>query len=219
MRILGVRLACLSSLMAPLFGGCTSINTPGDLALTSVQVVDWQEQKELPGPGVSPLFGLLSDHDLALMGQSVTGGPKPHRAMLKVEFTSAMNLPQFVIENSYNLANKTFFCDQPRTSPFMSFPDVFWHGVRLSRLEGNPITQNSKAPSVLNTYYIYVDVAREKVAPSNPPQNGFDLRQKPGDVCFHIGGGNESGLGYRSNIVIIPRDMIAAALQKSGSTR
>jgi hypothetical protein len=134
---------------------------------------------------------------------------------LKVEFTSAINLPRFAIDSSYNLANKTFFCGREKTSPFMSFADVFWRGNRLGLHEGDPIERQDQASGAPIMYYIFIDVARAKIIPSNPPQEGFDLRQKPEDVCFYIGGGNEFGRGYRSNTVVIPKELIVAALQKA----
>ena len=212
---IGVNLACLFSLVAPLLGGCVSTNTPSDLAFVSVQVVDWRDQAELPGPGASPVLGMVSNRDLVSKGQSITGGEKSHRLLLKVEFTSTTNLSKFVIENSYNLGNETFFCDRQKASPFMSYPFVFWYNIRLGEHEADPIAQQSEAARGPITYYIFIDVARKKVVPSNPPQGGFDLRQKPEDVCFYVRGGNESGRGYRSNTVMIPRDAIVAALQKA----
>jgi hypothetical protein len=64
-------------------------------------------------------------------------------------------------------------------------------------------------------YYIFINVAGEARPQDIPPQEAFDLRQRPADVCFYARGGNESGRGYRSNTVVIPKDAIAAALQKS----
>lgn len=205
---------CVLPLVALLLGGCISTNTPGDLTMLSVQSVDWRDQDELPGPGVSPALGMVRDRDLALMGQSITGGEKPHRPLLKIEFTSTTNLSKFVIVNSYNLGNTAFLCDRRKDSAGLSFPDIYWHGIRLGEHEFDPIERHSDAAGAPITYYIFIDVAREKVVPSKPPREGFDLRQNPENVCFYLAGGNESGRGYRSNMVTIPKDVIAAALAK-----
>jgi len=210
-----VSLACLFSFIAPLLGGCISTNVPGDLVLVSVQAVDWRDQDEMPGPGASPLVGMVNSRTLALMGQSVTGGPKPSRPLLKVEFTSATNLSKFAIENSYNLANRAYFCDHPVKDVTLSFPYIFWRGTRLGQQEGDPIERQVQAARASITYYIFIDVAREPRPGDRPPQEGFDLRQKAEDVCFAVGGGNESGRGYSSNTVVIPKDVIATALRKA----
>lgn len=214
MRSTAVRAACLVPLIAPLLGGCIS-NTPVDLALASVQAVDWRDQDEMPGPGASPILGMVRNRDLALMGHSVTGGPKPSRLLLKVAFTSALNLSKYVIENSYNLGNTAYFCDStkdPRTA-HLSFPTVHWRGQRLGQHEPDPIERNVKSAGMPITYYIFIDAAQEKVEPSNPPVEAYDLRQQSRDICFYVAGGNNSGFGYRSNTVVIPKDVIAAALR------
>jgi hypothetical protein len=210
----GVSVACLFSFIAPLLGGCISTNTPGDLALTSVQAVDWRDQDEMPGPGASPVLGMVNSRTLALMGQSVTGGPKPHRPLLRIEFTSAMNLSKFATENSYNLGSGAYFCDHPIKGITLSFPDIFWRGRRLGQQEGDPIERQIQAVGAPITYYLFIDVAREPRPKDRPPQDGFDLRQKAADVCFEVRGGNESGRGYRSNTVVIPKGVIATALRK-----
>lgn len=165
--------ACLFSLIALLLGGCVSTNTPGDLTFLSVQVVDWRDRAELPGPGASPVIGMVSNRDVLASGQSLTGGEKSHRSLLKVEFTSATDLPKLAIENAYNLRNKTFFCDRPKTSPIMAFSYIFWRGVRLGEHEADPIEQQGEPTASPVTYYIFIDVARQKVVPSTPPAGGI----------------------------------------------
>lgn len=103
------RTACLLFLLATALSGCIAMNTPGDLALASVKLTDWRGQPELPGPGASILVGPMSKRDALLMGESLTGGEKPSRPLLKVEFRSARNLASFAIENSWNLGNSTYF--------------------------------------------------------------------------------------------------------------
>jgi len=211
---MGASLACLSAFLAPLLDGCISTNTPGDLAFRSVEVVDWKDQAELPGPGASPVLGMVSNRDLIAKGQSLTGGEKWHRPLLKIEFTSTTDLSKFVVDNSYNLGTETFLCDHQPRSPFVGYPFVYWHGVRLGEHETDPIEQHGEPGKASITYYVFVDVAREARPQDIPPQDGFDLRQKPTDVCLYVRGGNESGRGYRSNTMVVPKDAIATVLQK-----
>lgn len=142
------------------------------------------------------------------MGESITGGPKASRPTLKIEFSSATNLARFAVENSWSLGSTAFFCERQKTFSDISFPWVFWRGARLDRLEPDPI---GTALGSRISYYLFVDVAREKIVPSNPPVEAYDLRQAPEDVCFYLRGGN-TGFGYRSNTVTVSKEAIAAAL-------
>jgi hypothetical protein len=208
--------ACLVPMIISLFGGgCVAAETPGDLALISVQAVDWHDQDEMPGPGASPVLGMVNSHDIERTGQSVTGREKPHRPLLKIEFTSATNLSQFVIEHSYNLGNTAFLCDRPSDRLTLSFSYVFWHGVRLGLQEADPIPRAKESSTEPVTYYIFIDVADKERLQDRPPQKAFDLRQNPENVCFYVRGGNESGRGYKSNVVVVSKDAIAAALTKA----
>lgn len=215
-----MNLSCLAPFVAALLGGCIS-NTPVDLAVASVQAVDWRDQDEMPGPGASPILGMVRSRDLALMGQSVTGGPKPPRLLLKIEFTSTVNLSKFVIDNSYNLGVRAYFCDRPGKGDRpghgfigLSFPDIYWRSMRLGQHEPDPIEEQSGAAVKPIHYYFYADVVNNETRWINERDEGFDLLRNPRDICFYVSGGNNSGFGYRSNTVVVPKDVVATALRK-----
>ncbi|MGK9235631.1 hypothetical protein KXS07_03980 [Inquilinus limosus] len=132
---------------------------------------------------------------------------KSDRPLLKVYFRTAMDLSRFATENSFNVMNTTFFCDRPETSPYMSFPSIYQNGARVgdAKIFGQPVNGS------FGEYYIFIDISRPRVVPSKPPQNGYDLRNENGDVCFQLSGG--SGFrGFRSNVVAIPRRAIEGVL-------
>lgn len=212
---MALRTAYIVSLLAAL-GGCVTIaaNTPGDLAFASVRLTDGRDQPELPGPGASPLRGLVSDRDLLHIGESLTGGEKAPRPTLRIEFTSATNLARFAAENSWNVGSSAFFCGRQETYSDLSYPYVFWRGTKLHWLEPDQIgTALGSGPGSRVAYYFFLDVARERQVPANPPVEAYDLRRAPEDVCFHIRGGNTHvGRGYRSNVVRVPKEAIAVAL-------
>jgi hypothetical protein len=62
------------------------------------------------------------------------------------------------------------------------------------------------------TYYIYLDAVRKADPRAIPPQKGYDFRQQAFDVCFGIEGRSGALTRYRSNIAIIPKASIAAAI-------
>jgi hypothetical protein len=153
----------------------------------------------------------VSERDLALMGESLTGGEKPPLPTLRIEFTSATNLARFAIENAWNVGSWAFFCGRREAFSDLSYPYVFRRGARLDRLEPDPIGTVSGPRT---TYYFFQDVAREKQVPADPPIEAYDLRRAPEDVCFYLAGGDGAGRGYRSNVVRVPKEAIAAALGK-----
>lgn len=199
--------------MALLLQGCIAYNTPGDVALKSIELVDWRNTPELPGPGASPLLGLVPRHVLAGLGHSVDGGDKPHREMLKIEFTSAMDLAGYASRNSYPVGAWSRFCGQERRKT-LGFPGVFSNGNRLGYSYTDTSSLRMDDATTLFTYYTFVYVSHQAVVPSNPPDESHDLRQMPRDICFDLAGGNQ-GFGYRSNTVIVPAALIADVLRRT----
>jgi hypothetical protein len=150
-----------------------------------------------------------------MIGESVTGGEKLPRLLLKIEFTSATNLAKFVTDNSYNLGSNAYFCNHTVDAFHgLAFPSIYWRGTLLGQHEADPIQRHGGDGDEPINYYFFTNVARQRVAPSNPPQEAFDLRQKSEDICFQLRGGNSSGFGYKSNVVVIPKLAIEEALRK-----
>jgi hypothetical protein len=191
-----------------LVGGCIS-RTPNDVSFVSAQAVDLHDQLEIPGPRASLLPGVVGDREQVRTGQSVTAGEKPHRLLLRVAFTSATNISNYVVRNSYSLGVYTSFCDRPNYDATLSYLSVYSGGYSLGMLETYPIVETGGVIS----YYFFVSVSGEARLRDIPPREAYDLRQKPEDLCFVLRGGNEAG-GYRSNTVTIPKDAIAAALHE-----
>jgi len=195
-----------------MLGGCIA-NVPDDLALESVQLVDWRDQDELPGPGAFSGVGIVSRNTLALMGMNVVGGEKPPKLFLKVEFTSATNLSKFVKDNGYNLGVNGYICNRS-PEDFAVASDVYWQGHLLGLAEEDPIGRVHKAAGERITYYFFVHVHRDKFVVLNKPREGFDLRKRPQDVCFYVSGGGGGPFGYKSNVVAVPRAAVEMAVQK-----
>jgi hypothetical protein len=195
---------------AAVLGGCVAANTPGDVTVVSVRTVDEHDVAEMPGPNAPPFLGMASDRQLRELGYDVTGGEKPHRLWLKVEFTSAMNLARFVIDRSYTLGAYGHLCSRPKTVAASTY--IYWQGKRLGNHEPDPITPSGTIVGTPITYYIFVGVTGPKFTPP-APELEYDLRQHPEDVCFNLRGGKNSGFGYRSNTVVVSKAGIEAALR------
>jgi hypothetical protein len=193
-----------------IFGGCVAYDVPGDLDLLSVQAVDWRDQKEMAGPGSSPLRGLVPPREIERLGESVMGGEKPPRPLLKIEFMSGMNLGRFANANSYPVGSFAHFCRRPEDKTRLGFVTVFWQGYEVDRLVDSPLLIESAGPFV---YYTHIDVAGQDFPGDIPPRKAFDLRKLPEDVCIQLRGGN-GPWGYRSSTLVVPKEAIATALRK-----
>src|SRR5581483_2931283 len=147
-------------------------------------------------------------HDYSLSSVQLAEPPDtPHRPNphLKVEFSTKADLPQ-IVADGYPLQSWAYFCDRPDDYVFLSDLELYFHDQRVT---GETEIVSTHGPVVYSTY---LHIARQAVSPSVPAQLGYDMRQNTEDVCFYVRGGNPP-LGYKSNIVRIPKGMIEEALK------
>jgi len=134
--------------------------------------------------------------------------------LLKVEFTSSMDLARFATENSYVLGVNAYFCDRPDELVLMAHPFIYWRGWRLG-LERTALLQGAQDLPI--TYHVFLDLEgrQMKSYDQGNPYRAFDLANNPQDVCFQLAGGSVTGFGfgYRSNKAVIPKATIEAALR------
>lgn len=197
------------ALLLPFFlSGCVS-NTPDDLLFNSVQAVDWRSQTEMPGPGASPLRGILNENELGMAGESIMGGSKPPRLLLKVQFTSSLDIPEFLMKHSASLTGFAYPCGDADKADLLASGIVYWRGLRLG---SQVISQYLPQPSLFS-YYMYLDAVRMASPKSIPPRKGYDLRAQAVDICFGVEGRSGTLSGYRSNIAVVPKAAIEAAMR------
>lgn len=128
-------------------------------------------------------------------------------AQLKIEFTTGADISRLMGEDHYVLASEGHFCNRPRDYVNLMGRTIYFRGQQVS---GNvPITNPATGSKFL--YSTYLNLHRDAV-PSIPQQTAFDLRDEPEDVCFYVSGGNGTHFGLKSNVVMIPKNAIAAAL-------
>jgi hypothetical protein len=189
-----------------------------DLALKSVSVVDRYDQTELPPPGdLRDLIARMAGDpslETSLPAPSPTDMVRLHELLLKVEFTSAVDLTQ--IPYSDNVAPEFFLCDRPRANLRLRLPGVYQDGVVIrGSTSGDTHVVRANSSGQRNGYYIYMRLALKEVQPGNPPFESFDLANHPESVCFRLLGGRYRKLGYRSNVVAISPTLIFQSLQDS----
>ena len=191
-----------------------ALASPDQLSLLSVEVVKYDDQKEVHAPENS-LWG-FAGRDLE--GSDAPAVKKyPDRLWLKIQFSTSTNLSKLAEESSYHIGTTAYFCDKAKEYPDVSYPYIFWNGVWIDRGDRDPISRSGINPGTPITYYIYVPLAETGGQSTTLPDRPYNLRQHAEDICFYIRGGNEWGLSFRSNVVVIPRAMIEAALKRSAS--
>lgn len=186
--------------------------SPQDLALSSVKAVNYRTQKEIPPPSAA-LAGLVGIRNLPQLGISMNDS-KPNREMLRIEFSSNVNLPKFAFQNGYTLFSIAFFCDDPNAETpevgRIGLPDIYYEGVLLSKYDINPIKDYDKPPF---KYYRYISVQSVIIRDKDDDKKEFyDLRKLPRDICLKVRGGNYYGF-FETNTVIITRETIVEALR------
>jgi hypothetical protein len=135
--------------------------------------------------------------------------PSPLELQFKVEFTTRANLSVIMAEG-YPLRSNGYFCDRPSDFAILLLGRLYFRDQALGG-EVGMIPQTGPF-----TYATYMGVARDAFVPSKPPQVGYDLRRNAEDVCFYVAGGiAPAPIGYKSNTVRIPTNVIEAALQNA----
>jgi len=156
---------------------------------------------------------LLKDQGLAkIEPPTEKAAERHHELFLEAKFTSHIDLTK--INYGDNLGNEIFFCHRPDANTLLPTPYVYSNGHEVpSGDNAEPTRLSDDKGRPLFSYYIFFRVSRDENGRlSKPPFASFDLRKNPEDVCFRLVGGAYRAFGYRSNTVVVPREMIAAAL-------
>lgn len=205
-------------LLPALLGGCISFWTPGDLTFVSAEAVDYYDRPEMPRSMSDVLVGSGMIQPGAA-GQLPDGAdqdlpPKRHELMLKVTFTSRMDLLAYVRDNGYPLGASSYFCGAgwPNKLEPWRTSSVYWNGRNVSSIDRAALREGQGDETTPITYAVFLRAAQEADPTSIPVKVAFDLRQMPRDLCFQLSGGN-GGFGYRSNEVVVPAAAVAAAMK------
>jgi hypothetical protein len=174
--------------------------------LISLTVVDYYDQAELPVPGSSAsLSGIMGGQVLA----RGTPHEKPHELLLLARISSSKDFSRVPFSNTLGI--KSYICQRENARIFLTLPYIFMAG-RDIRLGPVPNVTGNNGVSTPFVYSIYFRVARKGNGTAVPPEDSFDLQQQPTDLCFTLVGGDYRALGYRSDTLRVPKEMIAAAL-------
>lgn len=211
----------IACILASLVMGCTS-ESIHDLALKSVTVVDSHDQAELNYDSMRMILARMAGDPTVVRDPRLANldprRERVHEWLVKAEFTSGTDLSR--ARYSDNLGSEIFFCHRPDAHTLLPTPYVYSNGSIVPSGKDMHLPRDTE-PNVrpLFTYYVYFRVARNDAeTASKPPLESFDLRKNPEDVCLRMVGGEYRGLGYYSNTIVVPRDMVAEVLKNLPAT-
>ena len=186
-----------------------------DIGFSSVKLVDYHNQQELPAPrnaGLEELIGRTQANQAAAVIAPEASSDRPHRLLLRVEFDSAVDF-QAIANKDATVFLHSYFCGHQNDFAVLSAPTVYLNGKPI-RADHRAAQSSSRIPGQEFQYYYYLNAVRRENRNSKPPQMGFDLRVTPENVCFYVTGSGASGLLYTSSIALVPKEAIVAAVNQ-----
>lgn len=190
-----------------LLAGCVSINTPPDLRVLNLEVVEHADQIESMCEDPYPMPPKPFTWPEGCKKIRKVSGARPE---IKVTFATETNLFRLARDNSFPIGVTAKLCLPDRVTRLIG-GNVYVDKQPVDMRAQNFTPEEYRALTPPQSYYFYIDVAAP-AGPNDIPRNWpYDLRVEAHDVCFKLAGG--SGVtGYRSNEVVIPKAMIRATL-------
>lgn len=135
--------------------------------------------------------------------------PWHDRASLVVSFTAEQDLFGYVKQHEYSIGNDASFCrgnEIDSLRPTQNDPYVFDARGKLDAYRGDV----SGSPASEPIYHIYIAIRPIHLAGQSVFE--YDLQHAPEDVCVRLSGGNMLGGKFISNVIVVPKASIMAAL-------
>lgn len=118
-----------------------------------------------------------------------------------MKFKTKENLSQYSRKKSYPISNVPYFCDKPNERFQLVYPHVYAKRFKVSFPLNFDLERDEKG--YIN-YHVFLYAQDEF--------HGYNLRSQPKDICIQLKGGNHTGFGFASNVIVIPRALISAAI-------
>jgi len=148
---------------------------------------------------------------------------RPNPKLLKIEFTTKYDLFYLPYENRFAIFNRVDFCD---TSTFFDkwgpneSDTVYWSGINVNlahNYRSDPQIRGKYNSSSVRAFYTFLYVSKKwppdtKVGDDEWPPVSYDLDKEPENICLRVFGADEAHVVFSSNIVFIPKEVIANAL-------
>jgi hypothetical protein len=186
-----------------------------DIGFTTVKLVDYHDQQELPAQrnaGLEELIGRTQADQVSAVVRPEAPSERPHRLLLRVDLDSSVDF-QAIANRNATVFLHFYFCSHQHDFAILSFPTVYLDGKPI-RADNSADQSTSRTPAQSFKYYFYLNAERKESRNSKPQQMGFDLRVTPENVCFYVTGSGASGLIYTSTIAVVPKEAIVAAISQ-----
>jgi hypothetical protein len=132
--------------------------------------------------------------------------------MVAVEFSTDRNLSAYSRASEYSTYLLVSPCNKGAFDP-----------ARQLAADPFPFTKNGElglrpeGPGDGRHFRLYFDTAwNPPVRPREQATYRYDLVAQPEDICFQLGGGNMLGGGFRSNVVVLSKAVLADLFAKAG---
>ena len=207
------------------FGGYLGARESMQITYTSIRVVDYHDQLELPVPRLAGLETLVGRQQAESALASLPPGgddERPHRLLMRVDFRADVDLAELAYKKNSTVLAISLFCGTDNPDLSIGPPTVYLQGQPLLQGKWGQATQSEASSSPgSREYHFFFNVARRENFKSKPPQRGYDLRRNPEDICFYLTGGNPGWLGFKfkSRVATIPKSEIAEAFRKLDTSK
>jgi hypothetical protein len=205
-------------LEARVLGGPASgaIIAPLELNISSVRLVDYHDQPEIPAPRTveSQELDGTTRADLGFATKSSSSADRPHRLVLRIEFGSAADL-QSIANRNAGISSHAYICSHEDQVAVLGGPTVYRNGKAV-RTDDTTHSSDQHAAVEDAMYYIFLNISGVSNRESIPKQIGFDLKARPEEICFQVTGSGASGLIYTSGIATVSKQAIVAAFDQLG---
>jgi len=129
------------------------------------------------------------------------------RPLLVVNFSADRDLSKVTNDNGYHIVNDASFCHDGEfdaSQRLLSDPYVF---DKSGEVDARIAFREATSP---RSYTIYV--ATKSILVGNGSE--YDLKRNPRDVCIKLRGRNMLGGGFASNVLLVPKAIIASAFSQ-----
>jgi hypothetical protein len=135
-------------------------------------------------------------NSITALSSGVPGGVSlPHRDLIRVDFTSDIDLRNMVARESNILVVHSYFCNRGDNLGTLGSS-----GVYVDRADAGKETR-------VKRFLFLIDVSRKPDPQAIPPEPGFDLSVSAQDICFYVAAHGDAGT-YKSKIEIISKTSI-----------
>lgn len=142
----------------------------------------------------------------------------PSVKILKISFSTKANLVEITDKTDFHIGTDLVSCELiggKRVATGGAY--IYWGKFNVNtKIKNFPNYTEHAQELIKNKIAIYSVISGIQYTLTNTGSPLYDLQQSPFDLCLTIRGGDMLGRGFVSNVIVIPKEKISAALQEVG---